>query len=544
ATGARRRGSDQGTVTITPITAGSITSVAGGVDTVFVCDGTEFNLVAELVNSDAPAETFTWFYNNMSAVGTDVTFEAAVSSTATFNYQYGRSQEDICEVLTATVFVQVNPGPDLDLLADTETCAVDLNEFTLNDGLTSDDATYEWTSSVDGVFSTDINPVVMPTQTTTYSVLGTSPGCPDEQGSVTITVIEAGSLAGVTDDIEICAGEEINLAAVVVPSSNGVNSFNWNYDGNTVGDLNATFTVGNSGNAVFVYGYGGSIVECGTQSLSVAIEAIEAPNPITLDNPTLCFNDDLGVMLTDTDPQPGVTYEWTWTDEDGVTQSSMDLNEEFTPSVTTEYTLTSTLVDCQTTQTATITVTPAITVDLGDNILVDDGICPTVTAVIEPLTAVEYEWFAVTASEPDMLDTTQLQFIESQIDLGASTLDCEDGLPITILVNATSACETVTDEVQIVNTQFEIPEIFSPDNNGTNDVFRPFTADGVYSRIDVNVYNRWGKLVFESSDATNTGWDGTFNGEPAPSDAYLYKIDLYINDQLVEELRGSVTLVR
>jgi gliding motility-associated-like protein len=64
----------------------------------------------------------------------------------------------------------------------------------------------------------------------------------------------------------------------------------------------------------------------------------------------------------------------------------------------------------------------------------------------------------------------------------------------------------------------------------------------------MRIFNRWGQLVFERKDfPANTesmGWDGTVNGRPAPSDAYVYIIDVICINAQVIALKGDVTLIR
>ena len=102
-------------------------------------------------------------------------------------------------------------------------------------------------------------------------------------------------------------------------------------------------------------------------------------------------------------------------------------------------------------------------------------------------------------------------------------------------------------EADIVVTQpvYEIPNAFTPNGDGFNDVFRvDFENDLEYQVGSFKVFNRWGQLVFEAND--NDGWDGrTENGEEALSEVYLYVIQL--EDACgagLEPETGDVTLIR
>ena len=67
-----------------------------------------------------------------------------------------------------------------------------------------------------------------------------------------------------------------------------------------------------------------------------------------------------------------------------------------------------------------------------------------------------------------------------------------------------------------------IPNAFSPwDDNGVNDAFKVTTAN--LKSFSMTIYNRWGERIFQTTDP-NEGWNGQYNGEPAPSGVYMVKL--------------------
>jgi gliding motility-associated-like protein len=66
---------------------------------------------------------------------------------------------------------------------------------------------------------------------------------------------------------------------------------------------------------------------------------------------------------------------------------------------------------------------------------------------------------------------------------------------------------------------------------------------GTASLKSFRVYNRWGTKVFETSDI-NTGWNGTFNGEPQPMGVYIYTVEAVSNKGKAFVKQGNVTLIR
>jgi len=91
--------------------------------------------------------------------------------------------------------------------------------------------------------------------------------------------------------------------------------------------------------------------------------------------------------------------------------------------------------------------------------------------------------------------------------------------------------------VFINNEDYFIPKYFTPNNDGTNDVWQVYDRLNLINKI--YIYNRHGKLI-EFLPSTTATWDGTFNGKLLNSDSYWYEIILNSN----EVLRGYFALKR
>lgn len=86
-----------------------------------------------------------------------------------------------------------------------------------------------------------------------------------------------------------------------------------------------------------------------------------------------------------------------------------------------------------------------------------------------------------------------------------------------------------------------LPTAFSPNGDGNNDILRVRWA--AIKTMNLKIYNRWGQLVFETNDQ-NIGWDGTYNGQPQPVEAYAYVLNASFIDGTSKVLKGNVTLLR
>jgi gliding motility-associated-like protein len=86
-----------------------------------------------------------------------------------------------------------------------------------------------------------------------------------------------------------------------------------------------------------------------------------------------------------------------------------------------------------------------------------------------------------------------------------------------------------------------LPTGFSPNGDGENDVL--YVRCAAIKTLDLKIYNRWGQLVFETRDQ-KIGWDGKFNGQPQPVEAYAYVLDATFIDGTSKVLKGNITLLR
>jgi gliding motility-associated-like protein len=90
-----------------------------------------------------------------------------------------------------------------------------------------------------------------------------------------------------------------------------------------------------------------------------------------------------------------------------------------------------------------------------------------------------------------------------------------------------------------------LPDAFTPNGDGRNDIFRIITDNPNVQVVNLDVYNRWGQRVF-SSNLNNGGWDGTMNGKPLPAGTYFWQIRYRMLDRPEQAYhqKGDVLLVR
>ncbi|MEM7297920.1 MAG: gliding motility-associated C-terminal domain-containing protein, partial [Bacteroidota bacterium] len=90
-------------------------------------------------------------------------------------------------------------------------------------------------------------------------------------------------------------------------------------------------------------------------------------------------------------------------------------------------------------------------------------------------------------------------------------------------------------------TPLFIPDIFSPNGDGNNDIL--FVRGAGIVEINFMIYDRWGEQVFVSTNP-DFGWDGQFRGKPSPSGVYVYHLTVALNSGIRQTLKGDITLIR
>lgn len=162
------------------------------------------------------------------------------------------------------------------------------------------------------------------------------------------------------------------------------------------------------------------------------------------------------------------------------------------------------------------------------------------------------------------------------VDLGADATFCEDSVyliipnltndavswfwsdgfpdlvrPVTLegtyILSVVDSCgQMATDSIHLATRycgpcHLDIPNLFTPNGDGVNDVFRLVKDCDVL--ITMKIYDRWGQVVFEQT-SNDPMWDGIARGEPQPMEVYAYVISFTdpVGGSMVR--RGDVTLVR
>lgn len=265
----------------------------------------------------------------------------------------------------------------------------------------------------------------------------------------------------------------------------------------------------------------------GTDSLgceawdSLTLTINESPLVDLGDDQDLCLGEEAVI-----DAQAEGSYSWSpATDID-----STALDQAFYPSETISYILTAT--NDQTGCSASDTLTISVSVDVAgeDTVALCNEGDPVIIEVTDAGISGTFEW-----------------------STGETTSTITTNAPGTYTVNyfpGNNACaEQYVFVVRTIDCEqiLDIPEAFTPNNDGLNDHFTIFGEDIV--QFDITIYNRWGELVYASSDAgelndLNRGWDGSHKGKVQNVGTFVYYIKARNSTNISVEKQGNITLIR
>jgi gliding motility-associated-like protein len=113
--------------------------------------------------------------------------------------------------------------------------------------------------------------------------------------------------------------------------------------------------------------------------------------------------------------------------------------------------------------------------------------------------------------------------------------------------NGCASSRDITVTVICNDKNYFIPNTFSPNGDGMNDVFYP-RGSGINRIQSMRIFNRWGEMVFEKrnfvANEASEGWDGRVKGKPADQDVYVYIIEFICDNAAIVPIRGNVALIR
>jgi gliding motility-associated-like protein len=200
------------------------------------------------------------------------------------------------------------------------------------------------------------------------------------------------------------------------------------------------------------------------------------------------------------------------------------------------YTLTVTQGSCQASQQVTITALQPIA-------------APVVTASAITAASITFSWTAVTGATGYQVSIDGGAYITPSSGSTGTThtvtgLQPLQSVSIRVIALGAQTCQNSAAGTTTATTygdEIFVPNIFTPNSDGRNDLFRVY--GNTVASMDMNVYNQWGELIAHSTNL-QTGWDGTYKGKLQPTGVYVYVITLALTDGSTTVRKGAVSLLR
>lgn len=435
--------------------------------------------------------------------------------------------------------------------------------------LASDAVEYFWQGP--GINNpTDQTQVVQPDSSTMYIVsIVDSLGC--SASDTAFVNVNPLPIANAGNDIEACYGQTVQLSP---QNLNSEYSYTWTPGNPFLLDPNVP-------NAIVLSQQSQTFVLTVFDGMCRAQDSVMVDyyDGLDLDLPsefTICQDESLSIILDD-------SYSYNWTPSfTGMCQDPNCSHIVINPETSFQFSVIAADSDnCIDTSEIDINVIPVIDslsqalICLGDTILFNNIIiteagsyCDTLMTSegCEKLSCIEVEFYipdqlSISADplEVEEGETTQL-IAKSGFDSytwlenpALNCFDCPD--PIALIENDEvfyleaidiNGCRSM-DSIEIrlrercLLDDILIPNAFTPNANDKNEVFRIANTNLRGVEITIEVYTRWGELLYESSD--NTGWDGTHENELLPEGVYLYIITVGCDGDF-RFFKGDVTLIR
>lgn len=403
---------------------------------------------------------------------------------------------DSCGTDTASVVVQVVTPADVSAGTDTTVCLGSSVPLLATGG-----GTYNWTPAATLDDPASATPLATPLDTTLYHVQVTTPeGCVLAD-SMLVSVL-SGPPVPLVSDTAICLGGQAQLLAqggdtYAWQAAPGINQLN--VPNPVVSpEVPTTYTV-LVGNA------------CGTVGAQIFVDVHQVEARAWPD--TLVCPDARLVLHA----EGGTVYQWS------PMPSSTD-SLVLDPAVAGSFSvLVMDDLGCHDSATVTVRLHPPAFVTAGHQASIDYG-----------------------ESAPLFASGTGSFLWQPDSTLSCSTCPFPQAFPettttYTVEVTDANGCKA-TDQVTIFfRGSLFVPNTFTPNGDGVNDLFHALTHD--VSAFRMLVFNRWGEPIF-STDRLDGAWNGTYKGRESPIDTYVWRIDYEEANGQAHTIYGHVNLVR
>ncbi len=533
ATNASGTGNTTQIITVTPLAVSSVNIAANPSNP--VCPGTVISFTAlptnagtnpnyqwqvNGTNAGTNAQTFTpaLASNNNDVISVTLTPTASCTSPSNASYTV-----QVSALITPTITILAFPSGTV--------CPGTIITFSANNSGAGANPAYQW--QVNGVnagtnASTFVAPILLNndvvTVTVTPAVSCATTGAASYTVHVSATITPSVSIT-VSPSATVCTGSIITFSAT--PSNGGATPiFQWIKNGINSGTNSPTYTlIPANGDQVYVLLTSSALCALPlTVSSNTIIITVGAGTPITTGTTsTICTGDSTTLSSTGTN--------WVWTPATNLSCTNCQ-HPIASPTVTTIYTVTATSGACTSTATQTVIVNPSATAIFATSGAVI-GVPQTINFINGSLNSTGYLWDfgdnsgTIVVTNPSHTYNTVGIYTVTLIAYGANS--CNNTTTLTIIVADTAG--------------LSMPNIFTPNGDGVNDVFQP-NAHGLTS-LTCTIYDRWGIKITDLDTSAQQYWDGhTTSGIACSDGTYFYILKATDVNGKTYSLKGFIQLIR
>ncbi len=457
-----------------------------------ICLGDSVQL--DVINAD----NYTWLTN--TNISDTAVANPNVWPTNSMNYTV--VAQSVCGLDTVNVFVEVYQ-PNIDISPDTFICVGQSVPLLAGGGVS-----YLWIPASSLNMGNVASPIASPTTNTTYDVEITDINNCVWDTSTTVVIDSNLPIAiATTSDDTICKGDTTQL---IVSGSRAYQWFPSSSLSNPTDSVTLAFPIATTNYVV------GSTNGCGTAYDTVLIAVLNVNAQIVNDT-SVCIGEQATLWAAG-----GASY-W-WEPSYLISNPSSNLIQ---PTITNPTLFTVNVVGangCKTDLSVMVNTKPTPWINLEET--VSAGVNNEVE--INPETnGVFYNW----APSDGLSCTTCLSPIASS------------GISSTYTFTSWSEFGCVSKQQVTVLYQgiLYVPNAFTPDGDGDNDIFYAFGKNIV--AFNMMIFDRWGEKLF-TSDNLDVGWDGTYKGKLVKTETYVWKIKYKDVLKNTGDLIGTVTLIR
>ena len=435
---------------------------------------------------------------------------------------------------TDSVTVFVNPLPELEVQANNDMLCYGDTVLLMASGADE----YYWTSEpVDPSLSgqeNSPNPLVSPTvPLTTYTLAGTLTATACENTTTIDIQVKEPLLSDYNpEETSLCTGDTISIFYTGNASSGA--DYDWNFDGAIAsGSGQGPYAISWADTGTKVISL--KVFEAGCESDSTIKEITVNPTPFvdfTANTTEACvpalFNFYDSSLYTVQD----AVYSWDF--GNGMNANSMNPQVTYDQAGIYSVSLQVQNGNCQNKKTITDYIR------VHDNPEANFSLSPTLTSIKNP--------------EISFTDLSSADAVNWLWDMGDGNIIEDDQNPeypyqttgtfnvLLVVENMHGCVDSISKTLTIKpHPNLFAPNAFNPESTQGNDKF-VVKATGI-EKFNMVIYSRWGEIVFETSNI-NEGWDGKLNGEIAPMGTYVYRINYTNNLGQIEEVTGTLTLIK